>query len=80
MYVCLCLYVYVCVSLSAPRGQVDLTKLNITNYGDLSSGELGDCANDKLEAFYSGEVCSVCSLHTHLCMRIYSMTSHSEDA
>ncbi|XP_065182891.1 uncharacterized protein LOC135813811 [Sycon ciliatum] len=35
--------------------KVDLTKLNITNYGDLSSGELGDCANDKLEAFYSGE-------------------------
>ena len=36
--------------------QVNLKKLNITNYGDLGSGQLGNCANNKLEAFYAGKV------------------------
>ena len=55
--------------------QVDLRKLGITDYGDLASGMLGDCANNKLELFAEDMVCSlsdlidVCSyLHVHFCM------------
>lgn len=32
--------------------QVDLKKLGISNFGELGSGMLGDCANDKLELKY----------------------------
>ncbi|XP_065903276.1 uncharacterized protein [Dysidea avara] len=31
--------------------QADLKKLGISNYGDLETGQLGNCANDKLELF-----------------------------
>ena len=31
--------------------QVDLRKLGISDYGELASGMLGDCANNKLELF-----------------------------
>ena len=31
---------------------MDLKKLGITSYGELESGELGDCANNKLELFF----------------------------
>ena len=36
--------------------QVDLKKLGITSYGELESGQLGDCANDKLELFFPDRV------------------------
>jgi len=32
--------------------QVDLKKLGISDYGELESGQLGDCANNKLELFF----------------------------
>ena len=36
--------------------QVDLKKLGISNFGELGSGMLGDCANDKLELKYLDRV------------------------
>ncbi|XP_065182890.1 uncharacterized protein LOC135813810 [Sycon ciliatum] len=42
-------------SLTVDIMKVNLKKLNITNYGDLGSGQLGNCANNKLEAFYAGK-------------------------
>ena len=36
--------------------QVDLKKLGITDYGELESGQLGQCANNKLELFFPGRV------------------------
>jgi len=36
--------------------QVDLKKLGISSYGELESGQLGDCANDKLELFFPTRV------------------------
>ena len=36
--------------------QVDLKKLGITEYGELESGGLGTCANNKLELFVPGRV------------------------
>ena len=36
--------------------QVDLKKLGISNFGELGSGMLGDCANDKLELKYLDKV------------------------
>lgn len=38
--------------------QVDLKKLGISNFGELGSGMLGDCANDKLELKYQDKVCN----------------------
>ena len=49
--------------------QVDLRKLGITDYGDLASGMLTDCANKKLELFAEDMVCSLSDLvyvHFHL--------------
>ena len=42
--------------------QVDLRKLGITDYGDLASGMLGDCANNKLELFAEDMVCTLSDL------------------
>ena len=49
------LYVFttICTSTCA---QVDLKKLGIMDYGELGSGQLGDCANDKLELFFPDKV------------------------
>jgi hypothetical protein len=33
-----------------------LKKLGISHFGELGSGELGDCANDKLELKYEDNV------------------------
>ena len=41
--------------------QVDLKKLGITDYGDLESGQLGNCANNKLELLFPDRVGSVLS-------------------
>ena len=35
---------------------MDLKKLGITDYGELESGELGNCANNKLELFFPDRV------------------------
>lgn len=51
-------FVITCTSTCA---QVDLKKLGIMDYGELESGQLADCANDKLELFFPDKVfkCSV---------------------
>ena len=36
--------------------QVNLKQLGITSYGDLGSGSLGNCNNNKLELFYPDRV------------------------
>ena len=36
--------------------QVDLKKLGITDYGELESGQLEECANNKLELFFPDRV------------------------
>lgn len=36
--------------------QVDLKKLGILSYGDLATGGLGNCNNNKLELFYPNRV------------------------
>ena len=36
--------------------QVDLKKLGIFDYGELESGGLGTCANNKLELVFPGRV------------------------
>lgn len=36
--------------------QVDLKKIGISNFGELESGGLGTCANDKLELQYEDNV------------------------
>ena len=35
---------------------MDLKKLGITDYGELGTGQLGDCANNKLELFFPDRV------------------------
>ena len=37
---------------------MDLKKFGITNYGDIGTGMLGDCANDKLELYFNKTVSS----------------------
>lgn len=44
---------HACTSTCA---QVDLKKLGIMDYGELESGQLADCANDKLELFFPDKV------------------------
>ena len=36
--------------------KANLKSLNLTNYGNLTSGELGTCSNEKMELFYNDEV------------------------
>ena len=67
-------FVITCTSTCA---QVDLKKLGIMDYGELESGQLADCANDKLELFFPHKVlkCSVPNIqdssffsHTYKCI------------
>lgn len=45
--------------------QVDLKKLGITNYGDIGTGMLGDCANDKLELYFNKTVSSCNDIYNY---------------
>lgn len=57
MHASLPLYIHVFTTIYISTcAQVDLKKLGIMDYGELGSGQLGDCANDKLELFFPDKV------------------------
>lgn len=45
--------------------QIDLKKLGINNYGNIESGELGMCANDKLELYFNKTVSQYLAMYIY---------------
>ena len=50
------IHVFTTILCTSTCAQVDLKKLGIMDYGELESGQLGDCANNKLELFFPDKV------------------------
>ena len=54
---------------------MDLKKFGITNYGDIGTGMLGDCANDKLELYFNKTVssCNGIRIGLYLCAHCFEI-------